>query len=287
MIKKSSRKPTTLFLTAIMIAVLSFTFIGCGGKKKAATTPQVSGTAKEIYEKAKNKIKKNPERARLLFKEVMHLYPDSLYAQRAKIGVADAYFNQKDAASRLMAAQEYQEYVNLYPNSPDAVYAKFQVANCYYKQIRRAGRDQDNTLKALNTLDAMIKMYPDTNEAVEAKKMLEECRQTLAKHYFLIGVSNFRLGALRGALARFKQVIDSYPDFKENDRLFYYTGRTYVFKRDYDTAVSFFQRVVTNYPKSKYFKRAQKRLENTMRLKAQAEKAEGAKKAEGAEKAKK
>ena len=48
--------------------------------------------------------------------------------------------------------------------------------------------------------------------------------------------------SLPGAIARFKQVMDEYPDFAANDKLFYYTGLTYAAMMDYDSALSFFQR---------------------------------------------
>ena len=75
----------------------------------------------------------------------MQLYPDSVYASKAKLGIADSYFRDKDSASLIMAAAEYQEYVNLYPYSPDAVYAKHQIGMCYFKQMKKPERDQPNT----------------------------------------------------------------------------------------------------------------------------------------------
>jgi outer membrane protein assembly factor BamD len=254
-------------LVAVIAVTLLLVFANCKSKKKVALTPEARGTAKEIYDKAKTRIKKKPEKARLLFKEIMHLYPDSPYARRAKVGIADSYFKQKDAASLIMAANEYQEYVNLYPNSPDAVYAKMQVGMCYYKQMRKAGRDQDNTHKAIQALEAMVRMYPDTEEAKEAREKIAKARQILARHYYLIGVSNYRLRAYRGAIARFKQVIDDYPDFNRNDRLYYYTGKSYFARRDYDSAISFFRRVISSFPKSKYLKKSQKMIKKIDQIK--------------------
>ena len=184
------RKKLILIGAAAMMVVLITG--GCGKKKDLSLSPEDMGTDKEIYEKAKKRIRSNPEKARLLFKEVMHLYPDSIYARRAKIGIADSYYRQKDAAALVMAAAEYQEYVNLYPNSPDAVYAKYQIAMCYTRQMKSAGRDQTNTHKAIKALENMIRQYPGTNEAEEAKKQLEKARQRLAAHYFNIGSDGCR-----------------------------------------------------------------------------------------------
>jgi outer membrane protein assembly factor BamD len=266
------RKKLILITAAAMMVVLMTG--ACGKKKDISLTPEDMGTDKEIYEQAKRRMKSNPEKARLLFKEVMHLYPDSIYASRAKIGVADSYYRQKDAAALVMAATEYQEYVNLYPNSPDAVYAKYQIALCYIRQIKSAGRDQSNTYKAMQALKNMIKQYPGTDEAEEAKKQLEKARNRLALHYFEIGRTNYKIKAYMGAVLRFKQVIDNYPDFKYNDRLFYLIGKCYYAMRDYNTALSFFQKVVNSYPQSKYMKRVTSLIKEISQIQKQKEEKE-------------
>ena len=263
------RKKLILITAAVMMVVLMTG--ACGKKKDISLTPEDMGTDKEIYEQAKRRIKSNPEKARLLFKEVMHLYPDSIYASRAKIGVADSYYRQKDAAALVMAATEYQEYVNLYPNSPDAVYAKYQTAMCYIRQMKSAGRDQSNTYKAIKALESMIKQYPGTDEAEEAKKQLEKARNRLALHYFEIGRTNYKIKAYMGAILRFKQVIDDYPDFKYNDRLFYLIGKCYYAMRDYNTALSFFQKIVNSYPQSKYMKKVTRLIKGISQIQRQKE----------------
>ncbi len=249
-------------VTIMVLLVLS----GCKSRKEVSLTPGERGSAKEIYEKAKRYIKRDAERARVLFKEVMQLYPESVYARLGKIGIADSYFREKGSASLIMAAAEYQEYVNLYPNSPDAPYAKFQVGMCYLRQMKSPGRDQTNTINALKYFENMVKQFPDTKEAEEAKKHIAKARQYLASHYFSIGVANYRLKAYKGAIARFKQVIDNYPEFDKNDKLFYYTGKTYFAMRDYDSALSFFQRVINSYPRSRYVKKSQKMIKKINRL---------------------
>jgi len=266
------RKKFILITAAAMLMILMTG--ACGKKKDISLTPGDMGTDKEIYEQAKRRIKSNPEKARLLFKEVMHLYPDSIYASRAKIGIADSYYRQKDAAALVMAATEYQEYVNLYPNSPDAVYAKYRIAMCYLRQMKSAGRDQSNTYNAIKALENMIKQYPGTDEAEEAKQQLEKARQRLALHYFEIGRTNYKMKAYMGAVLRFKQVIDDYPDFKYNDRLFYLTGKCYYAMRDYKTALSFFQKVVSSYPKSKLLKKTTRIIKEITQIQTQQEEKE-------------
>jgi len=247
-------------ITTILIALILVS-AGCKKDQDVNLAPGERGTDKEMYERAMKYIRKDPEKARLLFKEIMQVYPASVYSKKAKIGIADSYFKQKDAASLVVASAEYQEYVNLYPQSPDAVYAKFQIGMCYKNQMKQPGRDQSNTHATIKAFENLVKQYPGTEEAEQAKEIIAEARQTLATHYFRIGYYNYKYNAYRGAVARFKQVLDDYPDFKEMDKLFYYTGKSYYALKEFDSALSFFQQVVTQFPQSKHAKKASRLIQ--------------------------
>ncbi len=249
-----------------LLLILLVGAAGCRSKKGISIDPSEKGSDKKMYESALKYMKKDPEKSRLLFKEVAQLYPDSIYANKSKLGIGDAYFRERDSASLIMAAAEYQEYVNLYPYSPDAVYAKYQIGLCYFQQVRKPERDQTNTFTAIKAFEGVIQQYPGTPEAEQAQKKIDGCRQNLARHYYLIGYYNFVMKSFSGAIARFKQVMDEYPDFAANDKLFYYTGKTYAAMKDYDSALSFFQRVVGSHAKSKYAKKSLRQISKISRL---------------------
>lgn len=256
-------------ITVISFAIL-ISMANCKGKKDVTINPDDMGTGELMYKRANAFIKKNSDKARLLFKEIMQLYPESIYAKKAKIGIADSYYNQKDSASLIIAYAEYQEYVNYYPDSPDAIYAKSQAGMCYYKMKYKPGRDQTYTFKAIKAFESLIKMFPETDEAKKAKDLVKECRKNLGIHYYKIGRSNYRLKSYNGAITRFKQVLDNYPEFERDDKLFYYIGMSYVKLRDYDSAVSFFQKILTSYPKSKLLKKSSKMLKKIVKLRESA-----------------
>jgi outer membrane protein assembly factor BamD len=265
---ESIMKKTVLPLLLMLLVAAG----GCRSKKGISIDPSEKGSDKKMYESALKYMSKDPEKSRLLFKEVAQLYPDSVYANKSKLGIGDSYFRERDSASLIMAAAEYQEYVNLYPYSPDAVYAKYQIGMCYFTQVRKPERDQTSTFTAIKSFEGVIQQYPGTPEAEEAKKKIDGCRQILARHYYLIGYYNYVMKSYPGAIARFKQVMDEYPDFKSNDKLFYYTGKTYADQEDYDSALSFFQRVVGSHAKSKYAKKSQRQISKINRLAAKTKK---------------
>ncbi len=163
-------KKTVLPLLLLLLVIAG----GCRSRKGISIDPSEKGSDKKMYENALKYMSKDPEKSRLLFKEVAQLYPDSIYANKAKLGIGDSYFRERDSASLIMAAAEYQEYVNMYPYSPDAVYAKYQIAMCYYQQVRKPERDQTNTFTAIKSFEGVIQQYPGTPEADEAKKKIDD-----------------------------------------------------------------------------------------------------------------
>ncbi len=261
-------KKNVLLVVVFLLAAMA----GCRSKKAVRIDPSEKGSDKTMYENAMKYISRDPEKARLLFKEIGQLYPDSIYANKAKLGIGDSYYKERDAASLVMAATEYQEYVNLYPYSPDAVYAKYQVGMCYYKQVKKPERDQTNTFTTIKAFEGVIQQYPGTPEAEQARKKIDECRQILARHYFQIGYYNYLMKSHSGAIARFKQVMDEYPDFNGNDKLLYYTGMTYAAMQDAESALSFFQRVLGSHAKSKYAGKAQRQINKLNRQLAKSKK---------------
>jgi outer membrane protein assembly factor BamD len=132
--------------------------------------------------------------------------------------------------------------------------------------MRKPERDQNNTFAAIKAFEGLLQQYPGTSEAEAAKKKMDQCRQNLATHYFQIGYYNYVMKSYAGAIARFKQVMDEYPDYAKNDKLFFYTGQTYLGMQDLDSALSFFQRLAGSYAKSKYAGRSKRMIAKIGRL---------------------
>lgn len=244
-----------------MLIVLLAALMAVSCKKEGLNTaPDASVSESEYYENGMALLKKNAEKGRLVLKQVIQLYPSSIFAQKAKIAIADSYVKKKDASSLIMAVSEYQEYLGLYPNSPDAIYAKYQIGMCYFYQMKKPGRDQTNTLAAIKAFESLIRQFPDTREAEMAQVNIAAAKQNVARHIFLIGRTNFLVNAFQGAINRFKEVMDQYPDFQGMPQLIYLTAKSYAGLGDLETAKSFFQQVVDRYGDSKYSQKSAKEL---------------------------
>ena len=88
-------------ISLFCIAMLS----GCRGKKTEIST-ELANSAEAMFREGEKYLKKDPERARLYFRQVIDSFPQSFYAQQSKLAIADSYFRKSDIAKMILAACE-------------------------------------------------------------------------------------------------------------------------------------------------------------------------------------
>src|SRR6476660_203308 len=101
-------------------------------------------------------------------------------------------------------------FIQLHPGHRDVAYAYYLKAICYYMQIVDVGRDQRTTELALRALDDMVRRFPDSKYARDAKLKLDFTRDHLAGKEMEIGRYYLKRGEYLAAINRFKRVIDNY-----------------------------------------------------------------------------
>ena len=62
--------------------------------------------------------------------------------------------------------------MTLHPGSPDAAYAQYLIGASYYDQILDVMHDQARADKAISALEEVVRKYPDTEYALNAKKKI-------------------------------------------------------------------------------------------------------------------
>jgi outer membrane protein assembly factor BamD len=163
------------------------------------------------------------KRAATRFEEVDRQHPYSEWARKALLMSAYAHYEGMQYEDTVTAAKRY---VTLHPGSPDAAYAQFLIASSYFDQIPDITRDQQRTEKALTALDEVVRKYPNTEYAANAKRKIEIARDQLAG--------------------------------KEME-----TARFYQKKRDYVAAINRFKVVITQYQTTRHVEEALMRLTET------------------------
>src|SRR6202012_2786014 len=134
-------------------------------------------------------------------------YPYSEWSRRAILMTAYAHYMGNDYDD---ARDDADRFVSLYPGNPSTVYAYYIKAICYFEQIIDVGRDQAATEQALAALREVVRRYPNTEYATDAKLKLDMVNDQLAGKEMAIGRFYLRDSDPLAAIGRFRNVVDKY-----------------------------------------------------------------------------
>jgi outer membrane protein assembly factor BamD len=245
----------------IGILILVLVCMGTACKKQSLQIdPEIASSDEALFRTGEQYVKKDPEKARLYLRQVIDSFPKSFYAQRAKLAIADSYFQQGDEGSMILAASEYRDFITTFPLSPSAPYAQYQIGLSYFNKILKPGRDQTKTEQALQEFKRLITDYPLSDEAKEAREKLKVCEEQLAAHILGIGLVYYKRKAYPASISRLKEILSEYPTFTGLDEVFFILGDSYFKMDQFEESIPYYTKLITDYPQSKFIKKAQERM---------------------------
>jgi outer membrane protein assembly factor BamD len=175
---------------------------------------------KQLYDKAIAQQKSGHfDVARLDLNTLLSTYPDSQYQMRAKLAIADSWYQEGGSAALAQAEQEYNDFITFFPNVPEAAEAQMRIGDIYFKQMDVPDRDYAKGVKAQEAYRLMLKQYSDA-----PKKLIDEARQKLREVQEVMATREAELGAFyathsnwAATIARYQTVIDTYPQYSHMD----------------------------------------------------------------------
>jgi len=238
------------------------------GSPKAQISPQISSSDETLFKEGEKFLKKDAEKARLYMRQIIDSFPKSYYAQRAKLAIADSYFDEGDEGNMILAAAEYREFIQLFPYSPAASYAQYRIALSFFNKSLKAGRDQQKTQQAMTELKKVLTNYPLSEEAKQTRDKIKVCEERLAEHTFSIGEQYYLKHAYKASTSRLTEILTTYPTYSGMDKVYYYLGVSYLEWGKADQSIPFLTKLTTDYPKEKLASKAQDRLKEAQKLAA-------------------
>ncbi|MEM9263685.1 MAG: outer membrane protein assembly factor BamD, partial [Pseudomonadota bacterium] len=195
-----------VFSLVSLLSVLMFA-TGCSGNSKEKFV-YVERPAEGLYTDAVDALERRRyDRAIPLFEEVERQHPYSAWARRSMLMKAFSYYRQNDYEEAIAAIDQF---IALHPGNKDAPYAYYLKSMCFYEQIRDVGRDQDFTNKSVAALRDVVRRYPETEYARDARLKLDLTFDHLAGKEMYVGRFYLRAGKHIAAVNRFKSVVDQY-----------------------------------------------------------------------------
>ncbi len=245
----------------LIFIFLFIIFNGCRSEyEKLKRSPDVA----KKYEKAKEYYnKKDYFRALPLFEELVTIYRGTDEAETIYYYYAYCTYGMKD----LLAARfHFKTFADTYPNSKYAEECRFMAAYCYYFESPTYSLDQENTYKAIESLQLFINLYPNSERVKESNDLIDKLRSKLELKSYEIAKLYYNIGDYKSAIISFRNSIDDFPDTKYREEMEYLMVKSsFLFAKNsvetkqierYNETLKLFNTFAENYSNSDYIKDA-------------------------------
>jgi outer membrane protein assembly factor BamD len=244
-------------LRAIALATAATAMLltaGCGGKAKNRDTAYVARDVDTLYAAAKDRLDRGDTKvAAELFDEVERQHPYSPWARRAQLMSAFSYYVAREYGKSVQSAQRF---LAIHPGNKDAPYAFYLIALSYYEQISDVTRDQKITQQALAALNDVVRRYPGTRYASDARLKIDLVNDHLAGKEMEIGRHYQRSGRWLASALRFRNVAERYQMTSHTAEALYRLVESNLALGIPEEAQKYAAVLGTNYPGSSWYQMA-------------------------------
>lgn len=242
----------------LVLAFLTATFaVASACKTSVHNDPILSLGAKESLAEGKELMAAEKyNRARPYLIHAFEVEPNSVTGREGLLLAADTYYLEGTRANYLQAEAKYRDFINRFPTSDRAAYAQFQVAASLAKRMERPDRDQSTARDALRAYDDLLRLYPTSEYAAQAREEIRLVKDNLAEHEFLVGKFYLRFGIPVAAVSRFEFLLENYRDYGAKDKVLFHLAQAYSAAKREEDAVTTYKRLRQQFPDSPFLKDA-------------------------------
>lgn len=250
-------------LTILSLFIL-FTIVFTGCKSKFEKLKASTDVAKKYQEAIRLYNKKDYSKALVLFDDLVQRYRGRSESEDLYYYYAYTNYKLKDFLS---ARYHFKTFADTYPSSPKAEECRFLAAYCFYLDSPNFSLDQDNTYKAIESLQLFINLYPKSERVAEASKLITDLRGKLEQKSFENAKLFLDIGDYQAAVIAFRNSAKDFPDTRYAEEMEFLTIQAqYLYAKNsleirqedrYNEAIDEYERFVERHPKSTYLKEAQ------------------------------
>lgn len=240
----------------IVLALAGVGLAGCARNQAQtkADRAYVATDVETLYNVAKDRLdRRQYKQAGAVFDEVERQHPYSVWARRAQLMSAFSYYMGREYEQAILSAQRF---LAVHPGNRDAPYAYYIVALSRYEQIISIDRDQKVTQEALDALNEIVRRYPNSRYAADARLKIDLARDHLAGREMEIGRFYQSNGNWLAAVGRFRRVLTEYDGTSHVPEALQRLTESYLALGIPEEAKKAAAVLGHNYPGSKWYERA-------------------------------
>lgn len=250
-----------LTLLACVFTLLIVVLGGC--KSKYEKLRASNDNAKKYAEAVKLYNKKEYSKALGLFDPLVTRYHGQEQAEDLYYYYAYTNYKLKDYTS---ARYHFKTFADTYPSSTRAEECRFMSAYCYYLDSPIFSLDQENTTKAIESLQLFINLYPKSDRVAEASKLIQNLRDKLEEKSYANSKLYLTISDYQSAVISFGNTLRDYPDTKYAEEIEFLTIKAqYLYashsrelsqEERYNLTITYADQFMEKYPTSKYMREA-------------------------------
>ena len=196
---------------SLLYIIVFFLILSCSKNAEKATLLKEKNLETQMIEVYKDAMKEF-ERGDVIyagkkFGEAELLYPQSIWAPRAVLMSAYGYFSQGYYND---AINEIERFLSKYKNHTQTDYAYYLLALCHYDQIIDERKDLKQIIQAKEYFELIIKNYPNTEYAFDARYKLDFIKEIMASKEMYLARYYVQREKWIPAINRFKTVVNNY-----------------------------------------------------------------------------
>jgi outer membrane protein assembly factor BamD len=254
----------------VLVLILSV-MIGLGSCRSNYQKVLKGNDIQKKYELAKVYYnKKDYFRALELLEELVNVYRGTEQAEDIYYYYAYCHYGLKDL---ITARYHFKTFAETYPRSTRAEECRYMSAYCYYLDSPEYTLDQENTYKAIESLQLFINLYPTSTRVAECNELIDKLRNKLQSKSYINAKLYYNIGDYKSAIYAFRNSIDDFPDTSYKEEMEFLTIKSsFLYAKNsieskkaerYLETIDYYQNFVDSYGSSKFIKEAQTFYDNS------------------------
>jgi len=235
----------------LYITLINITILSCSNNNKELSNNAIEQSPRELYQIAMiNLDQKNYEEASLIFKKIIYKYPLSNEGVQSEIMLGFVDYLNMNYDD---AIYKFNKIIKIYPSHKNIDYAYYMRAVSYFEQISGENFDGKSNKQAKKNFQELLNRFPESEYAKEGRQKLIFINENIAAKDMEVAIFYLKQKQYLAALGRYNKVIEEYPKSKFIPEALYRLVEIYIILGMEEEAEKAASVIVYNYPQSQWY----------------------------------
>jgi outer membrane protein assembly factor BamD len=240
------------FVAMVLLPVVLFV-AGCSARKAPP-----SSSPGDLIVLGRDRMNEGDfEKAREAFNRILQDYPESNLRSEALLSLADSFYESEEYQE---AKFQYEKFIQLYPVNPQTPRALYFLGMCDFRRLLVIDREQTQAQEAFNNFSRLVRQFPQSPLVAEARPKIRELEIRLSEKQYYIASFYYSQADYQSAIPRYLGILKRFPKTPPADKALYYLADSYLREDSLAKAGASLNRLIKEYPKSSYRKKAERKL---------------------------